>query len=441
MSLLSLDKAVRDAFSDTFPVLLSVLRAVAQRAWRTASPVTDIWTLPELPMRMPPSAFGALLLDALLAAVQEHVSMGDHVSADALMRVFGESAEPVWAMVGRWMRDGMPVREGHSSQTGGPFGGLDDEFFVEDNELPLFDPDFWTDGFVLREEDGEGEAQRRTAVPAFLDGIARSVLDAGKAVGLLRVLEIASLLDRDSPWMVEWPSFMSIADSARTRTRRDDGEAPVSLLSTSTEELSQALRDAVWPHSSLAQETLQKVLVDDCDLMLHLSAIEDVCLMRRGDAMSHFVDVLFTKVRLAHIAITCALTDRKQMDSRQAWNDFHFLNTAFHDVAEAGTQRWVDSSLVRLSHRGGKDKSITRTVRALEGFSIEYAIPFPLTYVFGPKAMQTYSFIFTFVLQIRRAKSVLERILVRGSTGNMAHMGSEGKVFYAMRSKLSWFVK
>ena len=129
------------------------------------------------------------------------------------------------------------------------------------------------------------------------------------------------------------------------------------------------------------------------------------------------------------------------MDSRQAWNDFHFLNTAFHDVAQAGTQRWVDSSLVRLSHRGGKDKSITRTVRALEGFSIEYAIPFPLTYVFGPNAMQTYSSVFTFVLQIRRAKSVLERILVRGAAGNMAHMGSEGKLFYAMRSKLSWFVK
>ena len=296
MSLLSLDKAVRDAFSDAFPVLLSVLRAVAQRAWRTATgPVTDIWTLPELPMRMPPSALGALLLDSLLGAVQEHVSMGDYVSADVLMRVFGETAEPVWAMVGRWMKDGMPVREG-GSQAGGPLGGLDDEFFVEDNELPLLDPDFWTDGFVLRTDDTGTELQKRTAVPAFLEGIAQSVLDAGKAVGLLRVLEIASLLDRDTPWMADWPSFTSIADSARLRRPTGDGEPLVSLPSTSTEELSQALRDAVWPHSSLAQETLQKVLVDDCDLMLHLSAIEDVCLMRRGDAMSHFVDVLFTKV-------------------------------------------------------------------------------------------------------------------------------------------------
>lgn len=299
VSLLSLDKAVRDAFSDTFAVLLAVLRSVAQRAWRTAEPVVDIWTLPELPMKMAPSAFGALLLDSLLGAVQERASMGDLVSADALMRVFGESAEPTWAMVGQWMKDGMPVREGRSRPSG-RFGGLDDEFFVEDNELPLLDPDFWTDGFVLREENGETEAQKRTAVPAFLSGIARNVLDAGKAVGLLRVLEIATLLDRDSPWMADWPSFAFVADSTRDRARGEDGES-VSLLSASTEELSQALRDAVWPQCSLAQETLQRVLADDCGLMLHLSAIEDVCLMRRGDAMSHFVDVLFAKVRVVHI--------------------------------------------------------------------------------------------------------------------------------------------
>jgi len=95
---------------------------------------------------------------------------------------------------------------------------------------------------------------------------------------------------------------------------------------------------------------------------------------------------------------------------------------------------------VRFSHRGSKDKSVTRTVRALDGFSLEYDVPFPLTYVFGPKAMQTYSSIFTFVLQIRRAKSVLERILVRSGIGSTSHMASEMKVFYAMRSKLSWFV-
>lgn len=295
VSLLSMDKAIRDTFSDTFTVLLDVIREVTQRAWRAAEPVIDVWTLPELPMKMAPSAFGALLLDSLLIGVQEHVSMGDYVSANVLMSVFSESAEPMWTMVGRWMKDGMPVRDS-TSHPGGRLADLDDEFFVEDNELPLLDPDFWTDGFVLREEGGEGAGPRRTAVPVFLSSIARDVLDAGKAVGLLRVLEIAALLDRDSPWMTNWPSFTALL-SLNSDTGSSDTAPPLSL-STSTEDLSQSLHDAVWPHCSLAQETLQKVLVDDCDLMLHLSAIENVCLMRRGDGMSHFIDVLFTKVRV-----------------------------------------------------------------------------------------------------------------------------------------------
>lgn len=129
------------------------------------------------------------------------------------------------------------------------------------------------------------------------------------------------------------------------------------------------------------------------------------------------------------------------MDNRKAWNDFHFLNSAFHDIVQAGSQRWIDPSLVRFSHRGGKDKTITRTVKAIDGLLIEYAVPFPLTYIFGPRMMPVYSSIFCFVLQIRRAKSVLERILIRGAVVNVPHVGSEMKLLYAMRSKLSWFVK
>lgn len=128
------------------------------------------------------------------------------------------------------------------------------------------------------------------------------------------------------------------------------------------------------------------------------------------------------------------------MDSPQTWTDFHFLNSAFRDVVELGRKPWVDPSLVRISHRG-KDKNIGRTVRAIDGLLIEYAVPFPLTYIFGPRTMQVYSSIFVFILQIRRAKHALERILIRGAVGGMSHVDGNFKVFYAMRSKLSWFIK
>lgn len=134
------------------------------------------------------------------------------------------------------------------------------------------------------------------------------------------------------------------------------------------------------------------------------------------------------------------------MDSQQSWGDFHFLNTAFRDVVEAstnvGAKEWVQTSLVRLAYRGNKDKdkTITRTVKAIDGLVVEYAVPFPLTYVFQPGALRVYGDISVFLLQIRRAKSVLERVLVRGGTRGETLRG-EMKMFYAMRGRLSWFIK
>ncbi|KAH9948797.1 Spc98 family-domain-containing protein [Amylocystis lapponica] len=421
VSLLSLEKAVRDRFAATFTVLLDLLRDVAQRALRAPDPSPHIWALPHLPMRVPPSACAALLLDLLLAAAQQHSSMGDRATADALMRVFSDTAEPLWAMVGRWLRDGAPVRDVLALRA----RSVDAEFFVEDNAVRMLDPGFWAEGFTLRGAVAEAEERGGAAVPAFLAHVAQIVLSTGKVVGLLRALGIPAMLDRGAgqQWLAAWRPFgallASSADSGSAGGAADERRS----VAASTDSLARLVYDELLPYSVVAHGLLTNVLVEDCDLWLHLAAMEDLYLMRRGDAMSHFTDVLFAR-----------------MDSRQPWNDFHFLNSAFRDVAEAGAQRWIDASLVRFSHRGSKDKAITRTVRAIDGLLVEYAVPFPLTYIFGPSVLCTYSAVFAFVLQIRRAKNVLERILVRGALAGRARLGSELKVFYAMRSKLSWFV-
>ena len=77
----------------------------------------------------------------------------------------------------------------------------------------------------------------------------------------------------------------------------------------------------------------------------------------------------------------------------------------------------------------------------MDGLQIEYAVPFPLTYIWTPQSLQTYSSLFVFVLQIHRAKSVLDRILVRNALPSVAKMSAEMKTFFAMRGKLSWFIK
>ncbi|KAJ3556821.1 hypothetical protein NM688_g1810 [Phlebia brevispora] len=429
VSFLSLESALRSRFSQSFTFLLDILRTLVQRSTRFASQavsetLSPVWTLPDLPKRLRPAAITTLLLDTLLFTMQDSVSMGDMVTSNAFVRVFCSTARPLWSMIYRWLKDGMPVPE-LSSAPVPSWKSLyvsDEEFFIEDNELPLLDPDFWREGFVLSmSEDGPEDDMNDLdvrAIPLFLRKIAQHILEAGKAIGLLRALGIPNAVDEgyNDKWMDAWRPFEEVLKESSAH-RKDNTVA-------STEDFARMVHDELVGPCSQAKAALTRILIDDCDLWPHLTAMQDLYLMRKGDIMTNYLDVVFAR-----------------MDSNLRWDDFHFLNSSFTDIVNASSSRWIDPSLVRFSHRGGslKSASIDRTVRAIEGLLIEYAVPFPLTYIFEPKAMQTYSSLFVFLLQIRRAKNALESILVRNA--NILPRGSaELKVFYAMRGRLSWFV-
>ncbi|KAJ7094376.1 Spc98 family-domain-containing protein [Mycena epipterygia] len=432
VSLLSTQKALQDTFEDGFNVLLDVVRVISTYEYRR-------YTL--LPRT--PAALSALLLDTLLEKVQVHRERGDgRVTADMLMRVFVVCAEPVWGMVGRWLKIGMGLGSGMGVGQG---EDLDDEFFIEGSGLAvglaglglgigLLDPEFWAEGYVLRdgvvreddEDDGDEYSGRNAmAIPSFLEHVAIPVLGSGKAVGLLRALGVPPAVDGPTS-LRHWRSFGALLASG---TAPDESVTTHQLSAVSIDTLSQLVYEELAPHCEATGGLLGRILVEECDLLRHLSSVEGLFLMRRGDAMSNFTDVLFAK-----------------MDSEQGWGDFHFLNTAFRDVVEAGTssgsKEWIQPSLVRLSYRGSKDggRGVARTVKAISGLLVEYAVPFPIAYIFSPRILQVYGEVFVFLLQIRRAKSMLERILVRGGAGRNGKLGNELKAFYAIRSRLSWFI-
>ncbi|KAF8991906.1 hypothetical protein BDZ89DRAFT_1151313 [Hymenopellis radicata] len=108
VSLLSLEVQTRDKFEGAFSVLLSVVRSVFGQ---DHSP------------RASPSTTTAALLDRLFAVIQENLERGERITAGVVMRVFIRSSEPLWSMVGQWLKDGMGI------------GDIDDEFFIESNGL------------------------------------------------------------------------------------------------------------------------------------------------------------------------------------------------------------------------------------------------------------------------------------------------------------------
>jgi gamma-tubulin complex component 5 len=128
------------------------------------------------------------------------------------------------------------------------------------------------------------------------------------------------------------------------------------------------------------------------------------------------------------------------MDSRLPWADFHFLNSKLRDVLSSADAAHLNAELVQVSYRRSSATAVGRTASALDGLRLDYSVPFPLTYILGPHALAIYAGIFTLLLQIRRAKVVLERILIRGGADTL-RSGADMKVFYVMRSRLGWFVK
>ena len=302
ISLLGMEKAIRDEYATSLEVLLEVIRTVFEVQSNNDSDSFNRGSL-----RRAPATLTALLLDTLFISVQQHMERRDTVTSDALMRVFVQTAEPVWGMVGKWLRDGMgsglSVGSGGNS---GMAGELDDEFFIESSgvgvgmmALGLLDPDFWNEGYGLREGaalmgDSVSGSVSRKAIPLFLEHIAELVLGTGKAVGLIRALG-------GPPSASGFNSWRTFADLVSLETHDLDGvkQKSAGLFSVSVDTLSHLIYDGLLPICQATGALLAKLLVDDCQLLWHMGALEGFFLMRKGDAMSHFTDILFTKVSIS----------------------------------------------------------------------------------------------------------------------------------------------
>ncbi|KAJ1308357.1 hypothetical protein OPQ81_004066 [Rhizoctonia solani] len=322
---------------------------------------------------------------------------------------------------------------------------------------------------------GDDQKQAKTLVPSCLIPISARVLAAGKAVGLLRGIGVWGAIggdydsqngeeneDQDDDNDDDWPSFadtlkssgsVTLADSSFEadsledlgRFNLDDTILPessfsVNELSSPTDansgsdkyplapnlasevllnDLPHILADRVAPRCQIAAFRLNRVLVEDCELWRHLHAMEDLCFMRRGDIMTHFCDNLFAKI-----------------EAQKPWSDYHLLNSLFRDVISVTSTSWIDLGRVRLVYRGTKARSSARSIRSVHGLEVEYEFPFPLPYVFGTSALRLYSQVFVLVLQLRRAKMVLDRILIRDHGLDRPEL----KMIYVLRGQLTWFV-
>ncbi|KAL5508181.1 hypothetical protein ACEPAH_5800 [Sanghuangporus vaninii] len=416
VSLMSLEKALREEFSDCFEELLGIIcRCFPGTIW-----ISRVQMLARV--RHSPSTFSSQLLDALFDAIQRKQAFGDSVSVSIMMRVFLRTAEPVWSMLGRWLRDGIFMPEPASTVSGQD--NLPQEFFIESNGLEVADPDFWTCGYSLRTSfTTEDTSDEYSGVPVFLRSLSDKILGAGKSIGLLRILGHSGEIEYGKLSVNIWPTFETFMMKMLSQGPLfDSPSAEVMDVDISPDNLSLLLSDHVLPVCASAEKAFMNLLYSDCGFLHHLRAIEDLFLSRKGDILADFCDVLFSAI-----------------DSKKIWTDYHFLNTALRETVESRRAYWIDLNLVRLSYKSNSRNALQRSVKCFDGLTVEYAAPFPLVFVIGSRASEVYNAILVMLIKIRRAKTFLDNILLRSSKETLRSQ-SELKSFYAIRSKLSWFV-
>jgi gamma-tubulin complex component 5 len=265
---------------------------------------------------IPPFVLSTRILDLLLQAINTQLAIGELSAASRLTTIFVKTAEPVWKRAGQWMKDGMKVGATLDMDSGDE-NELDIELFIRRQEIDFTNPDFWEQGYVLRCEgdDNYDESQldtpsRPLLVPDIFANVAHEILATGKAVGLLRAIGIEPFVEGESQWSaLEWGSFTDIYNGSQhgiseapSPSRDEDSVDLADNDATYSSRLAMGslhttLVEHIFPWCKSANAKLNRLLLEECSMMEHLSAIENFYFMRQGDAMTAFCDQVFSKVR------------------------------------------------------------------------------------------------------------------------------------------------
>ncbi|CAG8761671.1 11845_t:CDS:10, partial [Gigaspora margarita] len=190
------------------------------------------------------------------------------------------------------------------------------------------------------------------------------------------------------------------------------------------ERLKERFEGYIQPRYERIGQQLHDTLVEKCRLRKHLRSLAGIYFMQQGESMHLLCDVLFDRI------------DKKQM-----WYDTYILNDIFLNTVRKW--KWLDGGLVSvwIDDIPGK-KPNTTTVRVFEKIAIEYRIPWPINNIIQNKTLQYYKHIVVFLLQVKRAKYLLERLSFShlNRDNEMTEKTTAMVLFYGVRIKLIWFL-
>ncbi|XP_014681607.1 PREDICTED: gamma-tubulin complex component 5-like [Priapulus caudatus] len=155
------------------------------------------------------------------------------------------------------------------------------------------------------------------------------------------------------------------------------------------------LQNALYPCIKEACHVVCRRLVDilksEYSLLHYLSAMRKFFLLQAGDTMDDFYSELFDK-----------------MTSGENWRDVSFLNMLLHESLYSRYPEEVTRVTVDLEELDSKTERLP--IYALNGLKLIYQLPWPVDVVIHDNCQTVYNQVFTFLLQIKRAKYSLDML-------------------------------
>ncbi|PWW76919.1 hypothetical protein C7212DRAFT_357533 [Tuber magnatum] len=348
----------------------------------------------------PPADLALQHLGSLFQLSCRLQSIGDQISFKFITDIFFNCLQTYLRPIHRWMESG-ELRE-------------DDEVFLisknrSDEEVEL--GGLWNDQYSLR-KDASGVLK----APVFVHAAATRIFITGKSVVFLK-----RLLERDIPScaLPLQPQPVSAVD-INLSTVCGNGE----YLAPFSDMFAAAFDKWINDRHHSVSSRLRDILYQDCGLRKSLDAIECIYLCKNGHLFDTFSQAMFEKV------------DK----GVQTWGDRFLLTELLQGIY--GGVGCVEVGRVRMRAKMEGTKSLRerrRTVKMWKGLELNYALPWPIMNVIRKESFEVYNNVFTFLLQIRRAKYMLERLTLLKEDFRILGESGEGAVYYSLRHRLLWF--
>ena len=334
------------------------------------------------------------ILEHLFDRTCANQSIGDEDGYEYMAKLFFECFQTYLRPIRRWMEMGLLSEQNQVMFIG-----------KSQKNVPL--DSLWRDQYHLIQD-----TNAKLHAPKFLHVKAKRIFNTGKSVIFLRNLGYEE--DRSEEGSLEAcaMTYESVCQPAES-----------GMVSPFAELFDMAFDAWITGSHHLASLILHTKLESECGLQRSLDALEHIYFFRNGALSTNMAFKLSERID------RCGLQ----------WSDSFALTELLHEAYRGTACIDIECLGVRSvkNTTGGDPLRVKRSMGTLEDLQLTYSLPWPIANIIPAKSLKIYARIFVFLLQIHRAKHLLQmRRLPRSASPTVDR---DILQLYSLHHRLLWF--